>query len=93
VRSTSKRDRNGDTTKCAGCSDTVTRTRSPLSSRAPTCPSTVSCAPPSRGRTSISSRAVSGSTSGRCVSVCGQIGVTTKTREPGIRIGPPAERL
>jgi len=33
----------------------------------------------------------SGSTIGRCVSVCGQIGETSSTETDGSMIGPPAE--
>ena len=47
------------------------------------------------GSTTGSSRicAEAGSTSGRCVSVCGAIGVKTIASTAGCRIGPPAERL
>jgi len=38
-------------------------------------------------------RASSGTTSGRCESMCGQIGVTTIAGSVGLRIGPPAARL
>ena len=34
-----------------------------------------------------------GTTSGRCVSACGEMGVTTTAARAGSRIGPPADRL
>ena len=44
----------------------------------------------SEAEKSISVRDVSGTTSGRLVSMCGQIGVITKASMPGWMMGPPA---
>ena len=38
----------------------------------------------------MATRDVAGTTTGRLVSVCGQIGVTTNARTSGVTIGPPA---
>ncbi len=61
----------------------VTATRSPAFNSNPTCPSSVRNAGSSLPRVSTSTRTVSGITSGRFVSACGQIGVTTNASTVG----------
>src|SRR2546423_1913063 len=62
-----------------------------LSSRGtPTCPSIDKNASSPELCTSILISTVSRTTSGRCVSECGQTGLMTNASTDGIRIGPPA---
>ena len=59
----------------------------------PHCPSTVSSTCSAGDASRTITRDVAGTTTGRLVSVCGQIGVTTKARTSGVTIGPPAARV
>ena len=92
VRITSKRLRSFGTRICAGHSERRTVTRSRSASSRPTCPSTVRCtSPPRASCTRIVISQPDESTSGRCVSVCEQIGVSTIASKLGSSSGPPAE--
>ena len=80
-----------EATMSIGCGERRTLTRSPSRSSRPSCPSIVMIAPPPSVWTTTSTSESIGSTSGRCVSACGQIGVSTSASVPVSRIGPPAE--
>src|SRR5262249_62086391 len=78
ARITSKRLRAGSTSRRVGRLARRTVTRSSVTSSRPTWPSTVRCTvPPRASRTRTWTSQVGGSTSGRCVSVCAEIGVST----------------
>ena len=73
------------------CSEARISTVSPWVNATPTWPSSVAIAPSSLLVRTTSISELAGTIRGRCVSVCGQIGVRINDGTAGLMIGPPAE--